>query len=158
MSTFNSPPPPLSQLLWAHYRWHLGVGLVIGGSLLAALAGYDYVREERLFQGFGFYAFMLWTGFLFAAISGLMRHNVLASLSKGARTRRELIWKSLLAFELIVLLLSLVPWPVAYNQFSLSMVRWQFLAGFLISLPWLIATGLASRKLAVVLGLPQNSN
>jgi hypothetical protein len=123
---------------------------------VAALACFDYATG-RINQGVGFYASLLLAGFLFAAFSGLLRHKILASLSKRARTRRELVWKSLLAFEFIVLILSLVPWPVAYNQFSLSMVQWQFQAGFLLSLPWLLANGLASRKLALALGLPERA-
>lgn len=64
----------------------------------------------------------------------------------------------MVVFEVSVVLIALVPWPIAYNQFSLVMVWHQSVAIFFLSLPWLIATGLASRKLAAALGLSQRIN
>ena len=99
---------------------------------------------------------LLLSGLIPAIIGGLVRYYFLASLSRTAQTSNELIWKSLLGFELLVALAAFVPWPIAYNQFSLAMVGRQFLVAFVFSLPWLITTGLASRSLAAALGLPAN--
>ncbi|WP_310394024.1 hypothetical protein [Hymenobacter sp.] len=171
MSTLGPPSRRLSQLLWHHYRWHLWVGLAIGAGAALPYALLDYLRERRLvpsdssafdpaaisslngkYASLAFYCLLF--GLIFAAVGGLVRHPLLVLVSRRAATRSELVWKSLLVFGASVALLAFIPWPIAYNQFSMSMVGRQFLASSLFSLPWLIATGLASRKLAAELGLP----
>ncbi|OGX86071.1 hypothetical protein BEN48_13585 [Hymenobacter glacialis] len=59
----------------------------------------------------------------------------------------------MLLFELSIALLALTPWLVAYNQFSAEMVKTQFSVSVVLTLPWLLATGLASRRLAAALAL-----
>ena len=175
--SFTAPQPrPLSELLWHHYRWHLWLGLALWMSTALPLIFFDYMAKRAMIFQNAFYdhnrafflnnlaresawfaAMCLLVGLAFAAIEGVLRHPFLVLLSRHARTRKELVWKSLVLFELLIFLSALIPWPIAYNQFSVSMVGHQFLACFLVSLPWLITTGLASRKLAAALALPHDS-
>ena len=165
--------PPLSPLLWKHFNWHLWVGLAIWSGVVLPFVFVQYLHKRGSNLNLSFYAqnparminglnaehvnlafYLLLFGLIFATIGGLVRHPFLALLSRKADSCNELVRKSLLVFVISVALLAFIPWPVAYNQFSISMVGHQFLICFLFSLPWLIATGLASRRLAVALGLP----
>ncbi len=168
----DSPALPVSHLLWWHYRWHLGVGLAVWAGLGVAVVAVRYLQSHGFMlhdhqPGWRMYrpandcfalAVLLVGVAVPAAIGGLIRFPVMEYLSRHAQSRRELVWKSMLAFELMVVVAALVPWPIAYNQFSAEMIRGQLLAGFLLSLPWLLSTGLASRKLADALGLPAAAN
>lgn len=170
----DSPIPErlLSQLLWRHFRWHLWVGLaiwtgiVLVGSILYYLKESHsdyYVRNPDAIgsligqQAYTTLLYILF-GLIPATISGLTRRPFLAFLCRNARASQELVFKSLLLFGASVALLSLIPWPIAYNQFSMEMIRRQLLALSLFGLPWLITTGLASRKLAAALALPDKAN
>ncbi|MFD1469218.1 hypothetical protein ACFQ48_13370 [Hymenobacter caeli] len=169
-------PPRLSQLVWHHYRWHLWVGLLIWASAVMPFAFIDCVKKKSLITASAYYAnnhadaitslacdqletavILLLLGLASAAVCGLIRHYYLFSISCKALTPNELVYKSLLAYEIPLVLMALVPWPVAYNRFSLSMVGHQLIIYLLFSLPWLLATGLASRRLATALFLPHST-
>ena len=177
MVPFATQPSRVSSLLWQHYRRHLWVGLLIWVSAVVPIVSFQYFKERALITHDSLYANQLAThlddlatnylslalmvllcGFIPAIIGGLIRHYFLELIINSAFTYNELVWRSLLLFELSVLLAAFIPWPIAYNQFSLSMIGRQFLGAFVLSLPWLIATGLASRKLATSLALPHGSN
>ncbi|MBF9142015.1 hypothetical protein [Hymenobacter properus] len=169
-------PPQLSRLLWWHYRWHLVVGLAIWTGVVAAFVLAKYLQDRSIILHEPFYAhnqaesllhaassnaelgfMLLVTGFVPAAIGGLIRFPAMEFLGRRARSRNELIWKSLLVFAALVFIATLVPWPIAYNRFSAEMVGRQLRVLSLISLPWLLSSGLASHKLARRLGLSGRS-
>lgn len=179
----DSPIPErlLSQLLWRHLTWHLGVGLTIWTGMVIPYNLIAYLQKRQSILHSDFYAqlsassttsaidnlisqyaltaaYALLFGLIAATISALIRYPVLTYLASRARTRRELVWKSLLLFGISVVLLSLIPWPVAYNRFSVEMIGFQLRALFIFTLPWLMATWLASRKLAAALALPDKAN
>lgn len=166
-------PPPTTQqlsfdrLLWRHFTWHLVVGTAIWAGVVALVSLYNYFEQRSFILHDDFYApdraaslsrlasntfelamMLLFSGIIPAIVGGLIRQPFLAALSRRARSTSQLIWKSLVLFELLVCGLALVPWPVAYNAFGLESFGRQLRVLFLFSLPWLVSTGLASRRLA----------
>ncbi|WP_070733912.1 hypothetical protein [Hymenobacter glacialis] len=152
----------LSQLLWQHYRWYLRAGTGIWACTMLPLFSFSplfpaYSINKNLFASFYerleitllFLVFCL----LYPSVSGLVLHPLLTYMARVARTRTALVWQSMLLFELSIALLALTPWLVAYNQFSAEMVKTQFSVSVVLTLPWLLATGLASRRLAAALAL-----
>jgi hypothetical protein len=170
MSEKNSTSLPLKVLLWRHFNWHLWVGLAIWNVCAGTTLFYLYWQQrEQVFQE-PFYAghledalsnvaveyienslLLSLFAFIIAFVGGCFRYPFLAALSRKAHTRTRFVVKSLLIFELSVVLLSLPPWPIAYNSFGIESISRQVLVLSLFSLPWLVATGLASRRLAVSL-------
>lgn len=175
----GSPIPErlLSQLLWRHLTWHLGVGLLIWTGMVTPYNLIAYLQERQSILHSDFYTqlpassttsaidnlisqyaltatYVLLFGLVAAASSALIRYPILTYLARRVRTRRELAWKSLAVFELSIALLAFIPWPIAYNQPGAAMAARQFWVLWVLTLPWLLATGLASRRLATALGLP----
>jgi hypothetical protein len=169
MSEKTSGSLPLKALLWRHFTWHLWVGLAIWSVCAGLSLFYLYWQQRaKVFQE-PFYAnhlvdalrnvaveyvenglLLSLFAFIVAFVGGCLRYPFMAALSGKARTRSGFVVKSLLIFELSVLLLSIPPWPIAYNRFGIESISHQLLALFLCSLPWLVATGLASRRLAAL--------
>lgn len=170
MAAPPTPPPPLQILLWRHLSWHLWVGLATWVGVVIPYLCYRYWDGRRVILHESFYAdhlaealndlaqnyiqlaiMLALAGFIPATIGGFIRRPFLASVCRKAPARHEIIWKSLTLFELSVLLLALLPWPIAYLGYSCESIGRQFLVASAFSLPWLVATGLASRKLAKAL-------
>lgn len=158
------------QLLCRYFIWQLGVGAAVWTVLLAVFNLYKYAQQRDFILYENFYAssrvaslhklanntlettwLMLLFGLLPAVVGGLLRQPLLAALSRRACTAGELVWKSLALFELSVFILALIPWPTAYNTFGLESFVRQFLVLSAFSLPWLLSTGLASRRLGLAL-------
>lgn len=169
--------PPLTAqqlcfdlLLWRHFTWQLWVGTAIWASLVALVCLYQYVEQRSFILHDDFYApdraaslsrlagntlalavMLSFSGFVLALVGGLVRQPFLAALSRRARSAGALVWQSLVLFELLVCVLALIPWPIAYNTFGLESFGRQLRALFVLSLPWLASTGLASWQLASAL-------
>jgi len=169
------PRPLLRSLRWRHFNWHLWVGLAIWAGVVLVFISYQYSSSrhrilhtdsytENNFQAYALAnkasemvkdaVMLLIGGFLLALVGGLLRTPLLRALSHKTRTPNELVWLSLLLFELSVFLLALMPWPLAYNTFNWDIIQRQFLILFVGSLPWLFTTGVASHRLAIALRLP----
>jgi hypothetical protein len=170
MSAKTSGSTPPIALLWRHFTWHLWVGLAIWCVCAGPTLFYFYWQQrEQVFQEplyanhlgsaltnvaveYGQNALLLSLfAVIVAFVGGCLRYPFMKALRRKAHTRNGFIVKSLLLFELSVLLLALPPWPIAYNKFGIESISRQLLVLFLISLPWLVATGLASRRLATSL-------
>ncbi|RZK19284.1 MAG: hypothetical protein EOO56_14440 [Hymenobacter sp.] len=176
MSYCSKQPLRLPLLLWRHFNWHLWMGFIIWLSLVLAFIFYKHTMAKHTILTSEFYTentfqtealankahemvqdaiFLLIGGFLLAMVGGLLRKPIMTIISRNARTRSELIWKSLVLVELSVFMLALLPWPVGYT-FGLEDIERQFLVLSVGSLPWLLTTGIASHRLAVALRLPPN--
>ncbi len=166
MSAIISQPTP-SQLMWQYFGWHLWVGLLIWAGWVIPFTFYyhwndlqlrydtmsstkaAYLTNQALQTGF----ISLMFGLVVAVVSGLVRFPFLKYVACHARSRRELTLKFVFVFIVSIPVIALIPWPIAYNTFSLTMIWNQGRAVLMLSLPWLIATVLAMRKLAAALGL-----
>ncbi|GAA4495250.1 hypothetical protein GCM10023172_06670 [Hymenobacter ginsengisoli] len=113
------------------------------GKALATVAADNAETAGMLFLG----------AFSIALMGSALRYPFLAAAIRKTRTRRSLTARFLLVFLLQVAALAIPPWPIAYNQFGLESISRQLVVLFLLNLPWLVATGLATRRLAAALQL-----